>query len=134
MYDKTDDLPITDAERLVMEVLWECSPRTSSEITRAVQAHSDWQAKTVQTLIGRLAGKGMLHVHKQGRRHSYAPAIARDDFLRRKSRNFVQTFFQGRVTPLVAAFAETEKPSREDLRELRAYLDSLDAEHGENDA
>lgn len=122
----TDNLPITDAEREVMEALWERSPLTSGDIVEAVQAHTDWQAKTIRTLISRLAAKGMVHYRKQGRRYYYAPAIAREEFLQRKSHTFVQTFFKGKVAPLVAAFAEQESLSREDVEQLRELIDSLD--------
>lgn len=123
----TEPLPITDAEREVMDALWEIGPCTSRDIVQAVRIHTDWQAKTIRTLISRLAAKDMIHHHKQGRRYYYAPAIAREEFLRRKSHTFVQTFFKGKVAPLVAAFAEQESLSREDVAQLRAFIDSLDA-------
>ncbi|HET7306778.1 MAG TPA: BlaI/MecI/CopY family transcriptional regulator [Gammaproteobacteria bacterium] len=123
----TDNLPITDAEREVMDALWERSPLTSGDIVQAIQGHTDWQAKTIRTLISRLTAKGMVQYRKQGRRYYYAPAIAREEFLQRKSHKFVQTFFKGKVAPLVAAFAEQESLSREDVEQLRKLIDSLDA-------
>jgi predicted transcriptional regulator len=127
-----DNLPITDAEREVMEALWERSPLTSREIIYAVQAHTHWQAKTVRTLISRLAKKGMVRSEKQERRYEYAPAISREEFLQCKSRKFIRTFFKGKVTPLVAAFAEQESLSREDVAELRQLIDSLAEDKSED--
>ncbi|MGD8379700.1 MAG: BlaI/MecI/CopY family transcriptional regulator [Gammaproteobacteria bacterium] len=129
-----DELPITDAERLVMEAVWEHAPASSRQIVEAVSAREDWQPKTVQTLISRLVAKGMLNHRREGRRYLYTPAVARDDFLRRKSRQFVDTFFRGRITPLVAAFAEAESISPEDLEALRNFVDSLDEPDGEGRA
>lgn len=122
----TDNLPITDAEQQVMEALWEAHPLSSAEITAAVQPHTGWNAKTIQTLIGRLAGKDMIRRRKQGRRYYYSPAIAEEEFLQRKSRHFVKSFFGGKVTPLVASFAQREELSRDDIEQLRELVDSLD--------
>lgn len=120
------ELPITDAERRVMEAVWTDSPASSRQIIRAVRSREDWHPKTVQTLISRLAHKGMLRREKQGRGYLYSPALARQDFIRQKSRQFVSTFFRGRVTPLVAAFAESGELSREDLQQLRDFVESMD--------
>lgn len=122
------DLPITEAERQVMEAVWAHGPASSRQIVQAVRADEDWHPKTVQTLISRLVAKNMLQREKHGRGYRYSPAVDREEFVRRKSRQFVGTFFRGRITPLVAAFAETGKLSREDLKQLREFVESLDAE------
>lgn len=128
------DIPITEAERHVMEAVWAHGPVSSREIVLAVQADEDWHPKTVQTLIGRLVAKGMLQREKYGRGYLYSPAVAREEYVRRKSREFVGTFFRGRITPLVAAFADTGKLSREDLEQLRDFVESLDAEDREDES
>lgn len=128
------ELPITEAEQRVMEAVWAHDRVSSSEIIKAVQADADWHPKTVQTLIGRLVAKGMLQREKHGRGYRYSPAVARDEFVRRKSRQFVGTFFQGRITPLVAAFAESGKLSREDIRQLRDFVESLEDDEREDES
>lgn len=127
------DLPVTDAERLVMEAVWTRSRASSRHITQAVQVHEDWHPKTVQTLISRLVTKGMLKREKQGRGYLYSPTVAREEFVRRKSRQFVSTFFRGRITPLVAAFAESGELSREDLQQLRDFVESME-DDGEDES
>lgn len=118
--------PITDAERLVMEAVWTEAPLTSAEIIQHVGRHEDWAPKTVQTLIGRLVGKEMLLREPAGRGYLYRPAIRREEFVASKSRGLVQRLFSGRITPLVAAFADGEKLDENDLRELRALVDELE--------
>lgn len=127
-------MPITEAERRIMEAVWAHERVSSREIVQAVQTDEDWHPKTVQTLIGRLVAKGMLQREKHGRGYLYSPTVARDEFVRRKSRQFVGTFFDGRITPLVAAFAESGKLSREDIRQLRDFVESLDADDTGNDS
>ncbi len=88
----------------------------------------------MQTLISRLVAKGMLQREKHGRGYLYSTTVDREEFVRRKSRQFVGTFFRGRITPLVAAFAETGNLSREDLEQLRDFVESLDDEHREDES
>lgn len=125
--------PITDAERLVMEAVWTEAPLSSAEIIRSVDRTEDWAPKTVQTLIGRLVGKKMLQRERSGRGYLYRPAIRREEFLASKSRGLVQRLFSGRITPLVAAFADSETISADDLAELRALVDSLEKRDGDDD-
>jgi BlaI family penicillinase repressor len=128
------DLPITEAERHVMEAVWARGPASSRDIVQAVQADENWHPKTVQTLISRLVAKDMLQREKHGRGYLYTPTVDREEFVRRKSRQFVGTFFRGRITPLVAAFAETGNLNREDLQQLKDFVESLDAEHREDES
>lgn len=125
--------PITDAERLVMEALWNESPLSSAEIVSRVSRNEDWAPKTIQTLIGRLVTKQMLERERAGRGYLYRPAIRREDFVASKSRGLVQRLFSGRITPLVAAFADNETISADDLAELRALVDSLEKRQGDDD-
>jgi len=124
--------PITDAERLVMEAVWTEAPLSSAEIIRRVGRTEDWAPKTVQTLIGRLVGKRMLERERSGRGYLYRPAIPRKAFVASKSRGLVERLFSGRITPLVAAFADNETISADDLAELRALVDSLEKRHGDD--
>jgi len=118
--------PITDAERLVMEAVWTEAPLSSAEIIKRVSPAEDWSPKTVQTLIGRLVGKKMLARERSGRGYLYRPAIRREAFVASKSRSLVQRLFSGRITPLVAAFADSDKLDHEDLRQLKALVDELE--------
>lgn len=116
-----------------MEAVWAEAPLSSAEIIKRVSLTEDWAPKTVQTLIGRLVGKKMLERERSGRGYLYRPAIARKAFVASKSRGLVQRLFSGRIAPLVAAFADSETISADDLAELRALVDSLENRPGDDD-
>ena len=119
---------ITDAERQIMAVLWQQQPQTAREICEALSEQTTWNPKTVHTLITRLHDKGMLERQADGRRFLYATTISEEDFLSRRSRQFVRELFNGRLAPLVACFAEKESLSKADLEELRRVVDGLEAD------
>jgi BlaI family penicillinase repressor len=114
---------ITDAEWEVMQVLWESSPRTASEVADEVAGRMDWHHKTVKTLLGRLVKKGALKFKEEGNRYLYRPAFPRDKYIAQESRTFLDRVFGGDAAPMLVHFVEHAELSEEDIAELRALLD-----------
>lgn len=121
-----DQPPISDAESLVMDILWQRAPQTADEIVAALAASSDWQEATIKTFLNRLLKKGVIRAEYAGRRYLYSPVLARADWVDAQSRSVLQRLFGGRVAPLVAHFSERQALSRDDIAELRKLIDKLD--------
>ncbi|TAL73986.1 MAG: BlaI/MecI/CopY family transcriptional regulator [Rhodanobacter sp.] len=121
------DISISEAESHVMTLLWQHAPQSSEEIVAALLATSDWQEKTIRTLIGRLLAKGAIAASKDGRRYLYTPRITRDAWQSQESRNLLDRVFGGKLSPLLAHFSEHEKLSAKDVAELRKLLARIDA-------
>jgi predicted transcriptional regulator len=117
---------ITEAESLVMEVLWAQAPRTADEIVAALAGSADWQEATIKTFLNRLLKKGAVSAAYRGRRYLYAPVLQRADWIDAQSRSVLARLFGGRVAPLVVHFSERHALSKEDVAELRKLIDGLD--------
>lgn len=52
----------------------------------------------------------------------YTPCIAREEYVRAETRNFVEKFFKGRSRNLAAALVDSEALTRKDIEELRDYF------------
>lgn len=115
---------ISDAELVVMKIVWRKSPATANEIVAALESRTDWKPKTVHTLITRLVQKGALTFIKRGREHLFSPLINARDFGHEASRSFLRRVFDGEIAPFLACFLERERLSPDELRELRRILDS----------
>lgn len=111
--------PITDAEWDVMNVLWEQSPRTALDVAEALQRHP----KTVKTLLGRLARKGVLRYREDGNRYLYSAAIPRQRYVREESASFIDRVFGGETTPALVHFVRSSRLSQDEIDELRRILD-----------
>jgi predicted transcriptional regulator len=121
------DLPaISNAESLVMDVLWNRSPQTTDEIVAALTKRTDWQEATIKTFLNRLLKKGAVRAEQNGRRYQYFAVLQRADWIASESRTVLDRLFGGRVAPLVAHFSERQELSKEDLAELRKLIDRLD--------
>ena len=113
---------ISDAELAVMEVLWEESPLTATEVSGRVASRRAWSLATVKTLLSRLVTKNAIGHHLDGRRFLYAPLVERDAYVTGESRRLVDRFFGGKLMPLVAHLAEQEKLSSDDIAEIERLL------------
>lgn len=119
-------VPISEAEALVMQVLWERSPLSAEEVFATVVARNDWAESTVKTLLNRLLNKGAVEAVKQGRRYLYSPRLQREQWVQQQSEGLLQRVFGGRVAPLVAHFSEQGKLSAQDIAELKKLIGEID--------
>jgi predicted transcriptional regulator len=122
-------MQISDAESIVMEVLWQRSPRSADEVIADLSREQDWQEPTIKTLLNRLLKKGAIHAEKDGRRYSYSAVLKRDEWVNSQSRSLLDRLFGGQVAPLVAHFSEKGKLSKKDIAELKRLVEGLDNEH-----
>jgi len=118
-------IQISEAEALVMEVLWQQHPLGADEICTAL-AEQQWQDATVKTLLNRLLNKGAISAEKDGRRYLYAPLLKREQWLASESKGFLDRMFNGKVAPLVAHFSRHRKLSKADIAELKRLIEELD--------
>ena len=116
---------ISSAEYEIMEVLWGESPLTAAEVATRAPAEKAWNIRTVKTLLARLLAKGVLAHEEEGRRSLYRPAIARADYVAQESGRLIDRMFGGRVTPLVAQLAESDRLTEDDIAEIEALLKAL---------
>ncbi len=116
-------LRISDAEWTVMRVLWQRQSATANEVVADLEAETDWNPRTIQTLLRRLVKKGALTYRKQGREFLYRPAIDEASCQQVAGESFLSRVFEGRLAPFVARFVESENLSDEEIEELKRILD-----------
>jgi len=119
-------MPISDAESVVMDVLWRKAPQSAEEVVAALAASTDWQEPTIKTLLNRLLKKGVVSAERAGKRYLYRPLLKRADYVHSESKTLLDRLFDGRIAPLVAHFSERRKLSKKDLEELRKLIRELD--------
>ena len=116
---------ISEAEHAVMEVLWDKSPRSASEVCDLVCDARGWSMPTVKTLLSRLVAKGALATQPDGRKFLYSPLIERSDYVGGESRRLVDRLFGGKAASLFAQLAESEALTDDDLAEMETLLKEL---------
>jgi predicted transcriptional regulator len=124
-------MQISEAESIVMDVLWQAAsdgsaPLAAEDVVAALAESQQWQEATIKTLLNRLLKKGAIKASKDGRRYLYTPVLQRQAWMLGESQGLLERLFDGRVAPLVAHFSEHRKLSRKDIAELRKLLEELD--------
>jgi BlaI family penicillinase repressor len=115
---------ITESEWAVMEVLWDDSPRSASEIAKKLRETTSWAENTVRTLLTRLVDKGALEIAETaGPPKLYSPAVKREACVRAESASFLDRIFQGAAQPLLVHFARNARLTPDEVRELKRILD-----------
>ena len=119
-------MPISEAESVVMEVLWRQHPLGADEVVAALADSTDWQEPTVKTLLNRLLKKRAIEAERDGRRYLYRPVLKREDYVHAASKGLLDRLFDGRVAPLVAHFSAHRKLSKKDVAELRRLIEEIE--------
>ena len=116
----------TDAELGILRSLWVLGPSTVREVLAHLERESGYT--TVLKLLQIMTEKGLVEREKQGNTHVYWAAISQEATQRHLVRDLLDRAFPGSMQKLVMQ-ALTEKPaSRDELAEIRALIDSLEAD------
>lgn len=112
-----------------METVWESGkPMTTKEIMEKLP---DKKTTTILTLAGRLIDKGALHSVKPGRSHAYeySAAVSKEEYRKLQTRSFVSTIHNGSAKSLISSLFRDENLSKQDIDELRAFINSEAESH-----
>lgn len=117
---------IANAELEVMKILWrEDKPVCFSEIREELQETKKWNISTINTLVRRLAGKGVIKMRKQGVAF-YTPNITEAEYRRAEEQNMLDKLYGGSAKNFVAALCQNGRLSESDIDELKEFF-SLEA-------
>ena len=107
-----------------MEVLWDTSPQTAAEVTKALRPATKWADNTVRTLLTRLVEKGALQTGENdtGTR-TFRPAVAREACVKAEGDSFLKRIFGGAAKPLLVHFAQNSSLTPAEVKELKRLLD-----------
>ncbi len=119
---KKEKLP--DTELRVMQAIWHMdAPASTSEIREELQKERPWNLSALQTLLGRLVGRGFLSTEKNGKNRYYTPLVAEEEYLAEDSRRYFQKWQGGTLRDLVACLYESRSVTKADLEELKAFIE-----------
>lgn len=118
----------TESELEILSILWPIKKATVREIHEKLAETKDTGYTTTLKQMQMMHAKGLLKRDEQNRTHIYFPAV--DEQVTQKSllSNFVSTAFGGSSKNLVMQALGQGNTSKEELDEIRAFLDQLEQE------
>ena len=117
---------LTPAEWAVYECLWEQAPLTLTQIANQLIERKGWSRSTGETMVRRMADKGLIRWEQGEKAKLYYPVIRREDAALRETRSFLERVYHGSLGLMVSAVAEKEQLSRLEIDELYAALKKLE--------
>jgi BlaI family penicillinase repressor len=118
----------TAAELEILQVLWDCGPRSVREIQRALNEIKPTGYTTVLKLLQIMTDKGLVTRDEKQRPQIYRPRYRREHTQRQMLHDLVQRAFGGSVKALVLQALAGRKSSREELEEIERLLDRMEGE------
>lgn len=126
---------ITNSEIIVMKVIWKEKDCTAAEIVDEVSKNSAWHYRTIKTLLRNLVGKGFAGYNvdeHDSRIYHYYPIVSEEEYLKQEREHFVDVYYDGKVSTMIAGFLKDSKISKSEIKELKQMLNMCnDNENGE---
>lgn len=113
---------LTATELEMMNVIWRIGPCSVVQIVEQLRPERELAYTSVSTIVRILEQKGFVTSSKEGRGHSYAAAVSKEDYQRRAVRRMVTSVFDDTPALLVRRLLDTESLSADDLAQIRALL------------
>lgn len=117
---------LPNSELELMMILWKADgPMTRTEIEERLPQKRKLSKTTVLSFLSRLEEKGFVRVEKEGRSNCYVPLVKEEDYLQQESGSILKRLYGSSVKKFVAALYDGEGLSKDQIEELRDYLDTL---------
>ncbi len=116
----------TESELEILSILWEMKTASVRQIHERLSKTKDTGYTTTLKTLQIMYSKKMVSRNEANRTHIYSPSTNQKETQKSLLNNLVTTAFGGSAQKLVMQALGQEKPSKEDLDEIRAFLDQLE--------
>ncbi len=116
---------LTEAERKVMEVLWERDDMTAKDISAELKNRVGWSKTTSYTMLSRCEAKQLLRRREPG--YHCSAAVSRNQAAEWETEELLQNNYHGAADVLVAALVGQKRLSLKQLEKLYRQLSELEA-------
>ncbi|GAB3229196.1 BlaI/MecI/CopY family transcriptional regulator [Algoriphagus aestuariicola] len=116
----------TEAELEILTLLWEMKEASVRQIHEKLSESKETGYTTTLKIMQIMHAKGMVYRDEENRSHIYRPATNQKDTQNSLLKNLVSTAFGGSSKSLVMQALGQENPSKDEIDEIRAFLDQLE--------
>ena len=113
---------LTNKEEEIMHILWKLKKAFVKDVIAEItedQPHYN----TLSTIIRNLEEKGFVSHNAYGNTHQYFPIVSMEEYRKRFMNTAIENYFNNSYKNMVSFFAEEDKISAEELREILAIIE-----------
>ncbi|MBU0942251.1 MAG: BlaI/MecI/CopY family transcriptional regulator [Bacteroidetes bacterium] len=117
---------LTNKEEEIMQILWKLKKAFVKEVMAEItedQPHYN----TLSTIVRNLEEKGYVAHNAYGNTHQYYPIVPIEEYRKRFMSTAIDTYFNSSYKNMVSFFAEEEKISAAELREILAMIENQES-------
>ena len=115
-------IKLTNKEEEIMHILWKLEKAFVKDIMEEI-AEDKPHYNTLSTIVRNLEEKGYVGYNAYGKTHQYFPIVSIEDYRKAFMNTAINHYFNSSYKNLVSYFAEEEKISAEELREILALIE-----------
>lgn len=114
------------SEWIIMEKLWEESPKTIMQLFHSLEVEPGWSKSTVNTLLGRMVDKGIVYYEEGAKAKQYYPKVKREEAALAETESLLERVYKGSVSMMMSTLVKKKEFSREEIKELYDILKGLE--------
>lgn len=124
-----------ETEMEVLHHVWDLGEATVADVRERILEEREVAYTTIMTVMKKLAEKGYLDYHKEGRSYVYRPAEEPNKVQHSLLQRLMNKVFEGSPLALVQTLVKREDLSADERAEIRTLIDALEEEDAHpNDA
>lgn len=116
----------TEAELEILSLLWEKKEASVRQIHEEISKTKETGYTTTLKIMQIMHAKGMVIRDEKSRTHIYMPSTNQGETQKSLLKNLMTTAFGGSSKKLVMQALGQDNPSKEELKEIREFLDQLE--------
>ena len=113
---------LTNKEEEIMHVIWKLEKAFVKEVQAGLE-EENLHYNTVSTMVRNLEEKGYVGHRAYGKTHQYYPLISREVYGKKFWNEATRRFFNSSYKNMVSFFAEEEKITADELREILELIE-----------
>ena len=118
---------LPDSELEIMLIVWKTNPPVSATyILDRLKSQRKWSLQTLFTVLSRLTEKGFLSCEKQGRSNLYHAIVEENAYKQLEGKSVLERVYGNSFKNLVVSLIGGDVINKNDLAELRDYLNRLE--------
>jgi len=122
-----------ETEMEVLHHVWDLGEATVTDVRERILEDRDVAYTTIMTVMKKLAEKGYLTYHKEGRSYVYEPAQQPNEVQHSLLQRLMEKVFNGSPSALVQTLVQREDLSDAERREILDIIDALEASEADED-
>ena len=120
---------LSNNEWYIMEYLWEDSPKTATQIIRAMEQETGWAKSTTKTMLRRLEQKGCIAYREGEKAREYYALVKREEVVEAETNSFLNRIYNGSLGLLVNTLVKKQDISDAEMEELYRIIKEAKEKH-----